>query len=102
MRLFLANWIPVWFGLIVSEKHFFGLLLLLAACGYLVLLQNVLRTADPKKGCNTSTGTELGNQDLRLGPSCILVLRNALEVAVEEKWVALEMVLHLEDDHLQK
>ena len=38
------------------------------------------------------------HQDVRLGPSWVLVLLNALEISVEESPLALEMFLHGEDN----
>ena len=35
---------------------------------------------------------------LELGPSWVLVLRNALEITVEERLLAFEMCLHGQDD----
>ena len=36
---------------------------------------------------------------LELGPSWVLVLRNELEITVEQRPLALEMYLHRQDDH---
>ena len=38
----------------------------------------------------------------RLGPSLVLVFLNALEIGVEEKRLALEMVPHVQDDRPEK
>ena len=49
--------------------------------------------------------TELGlpclgfTSRLEVGPSWVLVLRNALEITVEGRPLALEMCLHGQDDH---
>ena len=38
----------------------------------------------------------------QLGPSWVLVLRNALEITVEERPLALQMCLHAKDDGPEK
>ena len=42
------------------------------------------------------------NQDLRLGLSWVLVLLNAYEIGIEEKQLALERVMQVQDDHPEK
>ena len=54
---------------------------------------------DSKKGCKSLTGqTQLGYQDSRLGVSWVLVLRNTLEITVEQGPLALKMFLRGQDD----
>ena len=43
-----------------------------------------------------------GKSRLQLGPSWVLVLRNALEITVEERLLAFEMCLHDRDDRSEK
>ena len=70
----------------------------LIACCLLLLLLLLAKMCcsplDPKKGCKTSTGeTQLGNKtQTRTEP--VLVLRNTLEINVEETVLALQMCLH--------
>ena len=70
------------------------LLLLLAACCccLLLLLKRVAHPWPLKGGVKPRQGKP--GSRLQLGPSWVLVLRNAWEITVEERSLALEMCLH--------
>ena len=73
--------------------------LLLAACCLLLLLKRVAHPWTLKGGVKPRQGKPSWVTRLELGPSWVLVLRNALEITVEERTLALEMCLDGEEDH---
>ena len=70
----------------------------LIACCLLLLLLLLAKMCclplDPEKGCETWKGeTQLGNKT-QTGTEPVLVLRNTLEITVEETVLALQRCLH--------
>ena len=76
------------------SQGLFNRLLLLAAACCLLLLKRVAQPWTLKGGVKPRQG----KSRLELGPSCVLVLRNALEITVEERALALGMYLHGHED----
>ena len=71
-----------------------GLLLAAAAACCLLLLKRVAHPWPLKGGVKPRQGKPISVTRLDPGPSWVLVLRNAWEITVEERRLALEICLH--------
>ena len=76
-----------------GRKDFWG-----ACCLVLLLLKRVAQPWPLKGGVKLDRMNPARQSRLELGPSWVLVLRNALDIRVEERLIALEMCLHGRDD----
>ena len=70
-------------------------------CCLLLLLKRVAHPWTLKGGVKPRQGKPSSVTRLELGPSWVLVLRNALEITVEERLLGFEMCLHGRDDRLE-
>ena len=78
-----------------GRKDFSCVCLLAGAAAAAVAAKTCCSPLDPKRWCKTST---VMKSRLELGPSWVLVLRNAWDLTVEERPLALEICLHGYDD----